>query len=76
MLPSSPTFPRPTVGLMVRQVSDESGKRPIAGRAEGQTVVEYALIVAVVSIGVGVAIIGFGEYLLDAAREGASALIG
>lgn len=50
------------------------GSRPWG--ADGQTVVEYALIVAIVSIGVGLAIIGFGEYLLDAAREGASDLIG
>lgn len=52
------------------------GKRLLGGEPQGQTVVEYALIVAIVSVGVGLAIIGFGEYLLEVAREGASELIG
>jgi hypothetical protein len=44
--------------------------------AEGQAVVEYALVIAIVSIGIGLAMLGFGEYLLAAAREGVSQLIG
>lgn len=48
----------------------------LLSRAEGQAVIEYALVIAILSIGMIVMLLGFGNYLLDAAREGASALIG
>ncbi len=43
---------------------------------EGQAVIEYALVIAILSIGMVIVLLGFGDYLVDAAREGASALIG
>ncbi len=45
-------------------------------RGNGQAVIEYALVIAILSIGMVVVLLGFGNYLLDAAREGARALIG
>ncbi|MCL4241419.1 MAG: hypothetical protein KJ048_08700 [Dehalococcoidia bacterium] len=45
-------------------------------RREGQAVIEYALVIAILSIGMVVVLLGFGNYLVDAAREGARALIG
>ncbi|MBE0609198.1 MAG: hypothetical protein IH609_07455 [Dehalococcoidia bacterium] len=48
----------------------------LLSRGEGQAVIEYALVIAVLSIGMVVVLLGFGNHLVDAAREGASALIG
>lgn len=45
-------------------------------RGNGQALIEYALVIAILSIGMVVVLLGFGNYLLDAAREGARALIG
>lgn len=43
---------------------------------DGQAVVEYALVIAILSLGMVVVLLGFGDYLVSAAREGADALIG
>jgi Flp pilus assembly pilin Flp len=39
-------------------------------------VVEYALVIAILSLGMVVVLLGFGDYLVSAARDGADALIG
>lgn len=44
--------------------------------SSGQAVIEYALVIAILSIGMVVVLLGFGDYLLNAARDGADALIG
>ena len=41
----------------------------------GQTVVEYALIVAVISIGVAILLTGFGQALIRSAEEAVKALV-
>ena len=39
------------------------------GREQGQTVLEYALVVAAVSIVLMVALLGFGNNIIDAAQD-------
>ncbi len=46
------------------------------GRCEGQAVIEYALVIAILSIGMVVVLLGFGNHLLDAARAAADGIIG
>lgn len=45
------------------------------GVGNGQTVVEYALIVGVVSVGVAVLLTGFGQALIHAAEASVEALV-
>jgi Flp pilus assembly pilin Flp len=50
-----------------------------AGRHEdhsGQAAIEYALVIAILSLGMVVVLLGFGDYLVSAAQAGADALIG
>ncbi len=42
----------------------------------GQAAIEYALVIAILSIGMVVVLLGFGNYLVDAARVATDELIG
>jgi Flp pilus assembly pilin Flp len=43
---------------------------------EGQTVIEYALVVALVSIVLAAALVGFGDSIIDAAQDAVDGALG
>lgn len=59
--------------LMLKAAAWKQARQP---REEGQTVIEYALIVAAVSIVLMAALLGFGQQAIDWAQEAVDGFIG